>query len=112
MIPAHNLNRSVAVKRKTYTKDDQGGFTHTWTASSTVRGRIRPAGNSERTIGNREQVQVTHIAYFDPGSDVQFGDQLVTTAPTALTVYVVGVQNPGGINHHLEVWCNDEQLEP
>ncbi len=107
-----HLNRSVMIKRKSYTSDSQGGHTFTWATSSTVQGRIRPASDRERTIASKPQAYVTHIAYFDAGVDVQVGDQLVTTAPTALTVYAAGVKNPGGINHHLEVSCSQEQLEP
>ena len=106
------LNRSCVIKRKSYTKDNQGGHPFSWVTSSTVIARIRPAKDSERTIASRPQAFVSHIAYFDAGVDVQVGDQLVTTAPTALTVYAGGVRNPGGINHHLEVSCTQEQLEP
>jgi SPP1 family predicted phage head-tail adaptor len=112
MIPAGLMNRTVTIKRKSRTKDGQGGFTFAWATSSTVQGRIRPAKSGERVVAGREQAQITHVAYFDPGTDVQFGDQLVSSAPTALTVYVVGVREPGGINHHFEVDCNNEQLEP
>ena len=73
---SHLLNRSPSIKRDTSTADGQGGFTTTLTEVATPKGRRHAARGTDRFVAGREDVDVTHIWYFDFGVDVKVRDTI------------------------------------
>jgi hypothetical protein len=51
---ADHFNKTIAVKRKTYTSDSQGGFVDSWATSiASIACRISLVNSSDRTIQQR-----------------------------------------------------------
>lgn len=73
---SHLLNRSPSIKRDTSTADGQGGFTTALTEVATPKGRRQAARGTDRLVAGREDVDVTHIWYFDFGIDVKVRDTI------------------------------------
>jgi len=74
---SHLLNRTPTIKRTVQTADGQGGFTESLSVVATVKGRRRAASGSERLVAGREDAKVTHIWYFEPGTDIKVRDTVV-----------------------------------
>ena len=102
------LNNTFTVEKRGRTGDGQGGWTITYIASGTVRGRIRPATANERVVADAEQQQITHVLYVVAGEDIARGDR-VTCGD--LVVEVQGVREPSEAGHHYEVDCLERQRE-
>lgn len=104
------LNVTVTISRKARASDGQGGWSETWEEQAAVPGRIRPIGPAERTVGEQREVEVTHVAYFALGVDVQRDDRLVYLAPNgdAKTLTVRAVREPSE-PHHLQ--CDAEEIQ-
>ena len=73
---SHLLNRSPSIKRDTSTSDGQGGFTTTLTEVATPKGRRHAARGTDRFVAGREDVDVTHVWYFDFGVDIKIQDTI------------------------------------
>jgi head-tail adaptor len=104
------LNVTVTISRKSRTSDGQGGWTEALVEQDAVPGRVRPVTPGEETVGGQREVQITHVAYFALGVDVQRDDQLVYVAPNgeAKTLIVRAVREPSQPNH-LQIDCEERQ---
>lgn len=104
------LNVTVTIERKARTTDGQGGWGEMWQELAAVPGRIRPIGPAERTVGEQREVEVTHVAYFALGVDVQRDDRLTYVAPNAdaKQLIVRAVREPSE-PHHLQVDAEEIQ---
>jgi SPP1 family predicted phage head-tail adaptor len=103
------LNNAFAIERRVRTHDGQGGWTITYQAVGTVRGRIRPASVAERDLAQAEQREVSHVLYLVDGADIERGDRVTVTGE--LTVAVLGIREPSLADHHLEIDCLEIQRE-
>jgi len=102
------LNNWFSVARRTRLSDAQGGFTLAYVPISVVRGRIRPASSGEIERAAEEQRQITHVLYVAHGTDIARGDRVQCDD---LIVDVLGVREPSKASHHLEIDCQEVQLE-
>jgi len=101
-------NHSYVVIRKTRASDGQGGWGETWATVATITGRMRPASAAEATAAAQRQAQISHVLYCGPDTNVARGDR-VTGQERLWTV--VAIREPSHAGHHLEVDCNETQLE-
>lgn len=104
------LNVTVTISRKARTRDGQGGWSEEYVEQDSVPGRVRPVAPGEQTVGEQREVQITHVAYFALGVDVQRDDQLVYAAPNgeAKELVVRAVREPSQ-PHHLQVDAEERQ---
>lgn len=79
---SHLLNKDVTVKRQGVTADGQGGFTDAFSPIASTKGRRAPASGRDRIVAGREEAEVTHVWYFDPGQDIRVRDQLESGSGT------------------------------
>lgn len=77
MAISHLLNRTLTVSRPARVGDVYGGGGTSWAAVGTVPARVSRPAPSEREVGEREGVRVTHDVYLDVDADVARGDRLV-----------------------------------
>lgn len=104
---SHLLNRSVTVKRQSLASDGQGGFSNTLTPQTPVlKGRRRPASGGERSVAGREEAQVTHVWYFEPGVDVRVRDVFVSNGVEDEVVALLPPSEPD----HLKVQVKEFQV--
>ena len=75
---SHLLNADVAVRRQVPVEDGQGGFSNTLQTVATIKGRRNPASYRDRLAAGREEAQVTHVWFCDPGSGIRMRDVLVS----------------------------------
>ncbi len=101
-------NATFTVNRPTRTPDGQGGFALGYAEAGTLRGRLRPASSSERTVARQDQAVVSHVFYCAAESDLRRGD-LVSGA--GQTVEVIAVREPSHAGHHWECDCREYQKE-
>lgn len=102
------LNHDFTVSRRQRSPDGQGGWVISYAAAGTVRGRIRPSSSTERISAQSEEREITHVLYVKADADVQRGDQVVGDG---LTVEVLAVREPSRAGEHLEIDCEERQLE-
>lgn len=102
------LNNTFDIYRLTRTDDGQGGWTEGHAYHDTVRGRLRPASGTEREQAAQVQRELTHVFYVLATEDIQRGDLV---DGDGVTVEVLGVREPSRADHHLEIDCQETQLE-
>lgn len=102
------LNHDVAISRRQRTADGQGGHVISYTAVGTVRGRIRPASSTEREVAMVEERQITHVLYVVADVDIARGDRVTVDG---LTVEVDAIREPSKAGEHLEIDCQERQVE-
>lgn len=102
----HLLNKSSAVWRNTPVSDGQGGWTDTRSQVATLPVRVSPASASERLAAAQESARVTHNGYYEPGADVQRGDEWRIGSES----YEVIATLPPSIAHHGKAQL--EQIQP
>lgn len=104
------LNVTVTISRKGRTRDGQGGWSEAWVEQAAVPGRVRPIAPGEQTVGEQREVQITHVAYFALGVDVQRDDRLTYVAPNvdAKQLIVRAVREPSE-PHHIQVDAEEVQ---
>ena len=95
----HLYIHELKLKRKTVTRDSQGGVVETWQEVKTFKGRIRPASISERELAAKEEATISHVVYCDPSVGITRGDIVVYGD---LESEIIGVSNPSYLSHHLE----------
>ena len=103
------LNHMFAVYRTERTSDGQGGWQQSLVELGELRGRLRPASATERTVAAQEQRHISHVLYTEGGADIRRGDVVVGAG---LEVVVQGVREPSRAGHHLEIDCLEVQREP
>ncbi len=103
------LIHTFAVYRPMRDSDGQGGWQQSLVELSELRGRLRPAGASERTVADQELRHISHVLYTEGGADIRRGDVVVGAG---LEVVVQGVREPSRAGHHLEIDCLEVQREP
>lgn len=78
----HLLNRNLEVWRTERQPDGAGGWIQTRVFSHNVDARISRASVSEKTFARSQvgdmqgEAELTHVLYFDDGTDVLRGDRL------------------------------------
>ncbi len=102
------LNQEFTTTRPSRVSDGQGGWTVSYTTVGVVRGRLRPASAEERSVAAQEQRRISHVLYVAAGEDIARGD-LVTG--DSVTVEVLGVREPSRAGQHLELDCQETQIE-
>lgn len=102
----HLLNRSATIIRLTQSADGQGGFTTSESTVASPSGRRHAARGNDRLIAGREEAGVTHIWYFEHGTDVTVRD-IVRNAGTDYEV--LNVQGPS-LDDHLRVETKEVQV--
>lgn len=102
------LNHDFAVSRRRRSPDGQGGWSISYVEVGTVRGRIRPSSSTERITARSEEREITHVLYVTADADIERGD-LVTGDD--LTVEVLAVREPSRAGEHLEIDCEERQIE-
>ena len=100
------LNRDFLVSRPVRLPNGQGGWAIAYTPLGTIRGRMRPAGGSERDVADQLERAISHVLYVVAGTDIQRED---TVEGDEVTVQVLGVREPSRADHHLEVDCLEIQ---
>lgn len=95
----HLFNQTMTLQRKIYIDDGQGGTYLDWQNIGTIRGRLRPASASERTVAAQEQAVISHVFYCSADEDIRRGDRLINGG---LTVEIIAVKEPSYMGHHLE----------
>lgn len=85
----HLLNRKVEVWRETSADDGGGGQAKTWVHQSSPRARKSQPTARERTAADQAGAQLDEVWYFDPGTDVQRGDQLRPPGRVLKVTYIV-----------------------
>ena len=101
-------NALFTVSRPTRTSDGQGGWAVSYVEAGTLRGRLRPASTSERSVARQEQAQISHVFYCAAEADLRRGD-LVSGA--GQTVEVQAIREPSHAGHHWECDCVETQKE-
>lgn len=104
MAISHLLNRTLAVRRPSRLPDGYGGAGTSWAELGTVPARVSRPAPSEREVGEREGVRVTHDVYLDVDADVARGDQLVGDGQT---LEVVAVTFPSR-KDYLKAECRED----
>ena len=102
------FNREFTQTRPARVTDGQGGWTVSYGAVGTTKGRLRPASAEERTVAAQEQRRLSHVFYCDANEDIQRGDRLTEDG---ITVEVLGIREPSRARHHLECDCWETQRE-
>lgn len=102
------LNNDFTLARIQRTPNGQGGWEIAYTASGTVRGRLRPASGAEVIAAQQEGYTLSHVLYVAAGADIQRGDRVTGAGQE---VYVAGVREPSTSAHHLEIDCSNTQVE-
>lgn len=95
----HLFNKIFTHQRKIHVDDGQGGTYLDWQNIGTIRGRLRPASASERTVAAQEQAEISHIFYCSADEDIRRGDRLISAD---LTVEIIAIKDPSYMGHHLE----------
>ncbi|WP_435107795.1 head-tail adaptor protein [Nocardiopsis synnemataformans] len=72
----HRLNARLALWRRTSVPDGSGGQTTTWTEVGPIRCRLSQPSAAERVAARQAGADHTQPVYFNPGADVQRGDEL------------------------------------
>ncbi|MGI5347048.1 head-tail adaptor protein [Streptomyces sp. CA-250714] len=70
------LNTAREVWRPTRAPDGGGGWETTMVQVGTVRTRLSQPSARERVVADQSQSRLTHVAYLEPGADVQREDEL------------------------------------
>lgn len=104
MTITHLLNRDLERWRRTDTPDGSGGYESSWVQVDTVAARLSSPSPAERQTAAQEGVDVSHVAYLHPDSDVARGERLVDGD---LNVEVVSVVTPS-VAHHRRAVCRQE----
>ena len=100
------LNNDFLVSRPVRLSNGQGGWAIAYTPLGTIRGRLRPAGGSERDVADQLERAISHVLYVVAGTDIQRED---TVEGDEVTVIVQGVREPSRADHHLEIDCLEIQ---
>jgi head-tail adaptor len=100
------LNNDFLVSRPVRLPNGQGGWAIAYTPLGTIRGRLRPAGGSERDVADQLERAISHVLYVVAGTDIQRED---TVEGDEVTVKVQGVREPSRADHHLEIDCLEIQ---
>ena len=102
MAITHLLNQTATIQSMTKTTDGRGGHKETFSGTTTVKCRVRPASSQEIFLAAAEKREVTHIVYTDPGSGLVRGDHLVIGSTT---LEVLLLRNPSESGSHEEIDC-------
>lgn len=103
------LNHTFSAYRPERTSDGQGGWLQALGEPWEVRGRMRPASGTERTVAAQEQRQISHVLYTESDSGLRRGDVLIGAG---IEVEVQAVREPSLAGHHLEIDCLEVQRAP
>ena len=99
-------NHTWTLTRKTRTSDGHGSFPASETTVGTLRGRMRPASATERTLAAQRLAEISHVFYCGADEEVQRDDVL---SGEGRTWRVIAVREPSYAGHHLEVDCLEQQ---
>ncbi|WP_211323291.1 phage head completion protein [Amycolatopsis palatopharyngis] len=102
---AHLCNRTMTVWRRLLTEDDGGGQVTTWAEIGDVAVRISQPTVQERVAAQQLLGVLTHVAYAEPATDIQRGDEL--RDPT-LTLRVMATLVPSA-PAYLRCECEERQ---
>lgn len=102
------LGDTFVLERRQRLPDGIGGWVIAYTSNGSVSGYIRPATSEEITTAQQEQRRITHVLYVDGDTDIARGDR---ATGAGLVVDIMAVRDPGQVSHHLEVDCNETQVE-
>lgn len=102
------LNNTFNVYSPRRTADGSGGWSIDYVLEGTVVGRIRPATSREREVAVQQQREVSHVFYTTHPSPVIRGYRLTLSS---LVVEVQAVREPSKAGEHVEVDCQEVQLE-
>lgn len=111
------FNHTFKIERVQEFDDGQGGTIREYAELGQVRGylnseNVRP---TERRIALQEAARQLWTLFCLPtetdlGTTIKRGDRIsVADGPPELTVYAISVRNPGLMNHHLEILCEERQ---
>lgn len=90
------------VKRKTYTHDSAGGYTHVFTTVDYIRCRLSRNGASERVRASRQEGDLEYTIYCAYDANVQREDILTIDL---LDYEVITILNPSKRWSHVECKC-------
>jgi SPP1 family predicted phage head-tail adaptor len=102
------LISTFTVYRRLRITDGQGGWAESWEVVLEVTGRLRPLNAAERVVAQQEQARVTHVLYVEAPADIQRGDRV---EGEDRVLDVIAVREPSHMGHHLEIDCQETQLE-
>jgi len=110
MLSSWMLPDTFLQERKVLTPDRGGGFTTDWGEINTaLPGFLIAAPHPQETArGAKHVAGMTHMFYTYPGTDIQRGDRLsITKEGRTHIVTILDIDNPGMLNHHLEITCKE-----
>lgn len=102
------FNTTFTVSVKARTSDGRGGWAVSWKEAGSVVGRMRPASAAERLMAAQRQATLSHVLYVSAEEAIQRGNR-VSDGERAWEV--VAVREPSLAGHHLEIECQETQLE-
>lgn len=89
----------VTIKRKALTDDGGGSKTETWTKLKNIKGLIVQNGGNERRM-NEKKTEISSHTLMCNKTDIKAIDRIECGG----SIYeVLSVDNPLGMNHHMEV---------
>lgn len=112
----HLLNREVEIWRTQREPDGAGGWVQTRVFSHRLEARISRASVRERAFARSEvgdmqgAAELTHILYFDDGSDILRGDRVRDPAFNDEEYRVIGTQR--ATNPDVYIRAEAELLQP
>ena len=102
------LNNTFTVSVKARASNGQGGWVVTWEEAGSVEGRMRPASATERLNAAQRQAMLSHVLYVDADEAIQRGNRV---SDGERTWDVIAIREPSLAGHHLEIECQEIQLE-
>lgn len=102
----HLLNATAEVWRFSRVPDGMGGYAESWAKVGDTRARFSQPSARERTIADKEEARLTHVAYLAAGSDVRRRDELRTPGRT---YEVLAVFEPSVPGTYLRADCRSDQ---
>lgn len=102
------FNSTFTISIKTRASDGRGGWVVSWEEAGSVEGRMRPASATERLMAAQRQATLSHVLYVDADETIQRGNRI---SDGERTWDVVAIREPSLAGHHLEIECQEIQLE-
>jgi head-tail adaptor len=72
-----------------------GGWTDSWSQTSTVRARFSQPSATERTLADQSGATLTHVVYLEPDAPVRRGDELRQPGRTFKVLAIFEPSEPG-----------------
>ncbi len=102
------LNNTFTVSIKSRSPDGRGGWVVSWEEAGSVVGRMRPASATERLMAAQRQAEISNVLYVDANEAIQRGNRV---SDGERVWEVVAIREPSLAGHHLEIECQEVQLE-